>query len=409
MLADTAGTMRLARTTASLALAASLLAMPSLTTAQADEPSTDSSAPLALRPDGRLPLEGTPWRLRAYRWRGLERAPGPEVAAAMTLSAGKLDASGGCTGFGGSYGTVGSAIDFDLKRLKDNHCAEQTTMVQLGMLEGLRKASHFEMDRAPDGGGDELVLYGASGTELLRFGLDDIAALDIGEWHLEAFTVDGQRTVADPEQAAVLTFRPRKTNTARRVSSGRLDGSSGCNAIVGEFYRHAGVVSFGELERTDAPCTPAVQAQEEAIVSVLDATSIRLALPPDRLLLTSVDTGDALELTASQPLEGSTWLLTKIARAERPLDPVVLWLDNGNASGEGPCGAYSASYATDGLFLTFSDVAGADDDTCEAAAAEGALLAALRATVRIDHDQPQLRLVDARGRIVARFKAPSAP
>ncbi len=384
-----------------------LVGLPATAAAQSDE-GTRGAAPMARRPDGALPLEGTPWRLRAYRYKGIDREPGPEVAARMTLADGRLEASGGCTAFRGNYGQVGAAISFSLKRLQKNDCAEQTTVVQLGLQDGLRKAASYEIRRAPGAGEDELVLRDASGQELLRFGLDEIGALGAAEWRLESYTTGGARVAAMTDLPAVASFRVAKENEARRYSSGRLSASSGCNAIVGEFFRHADVMSLGELDSTGAPCSETAQAQEDAIVAVLDATALRVELRPDHLRLTSADSGDTLEYVSTQPLEGSTWVLAK-SRATGSGTPVALWFDGGTAGGEGPCGPISGSYVSDGLFLTFADISGAGDVDCAAAEAEKNILAALRATVLLDRDQAQLRFLDARGRVVARLKAPTGP
>jgi heat shock protein HslJ len=365
--------------------------------------------PHALEPTAQLPLEGTTWRLRDYRYKGVDRSAGPEVAAWMTLRAGKIDASGGCTTFRGSYGIMGSALTVKPRGLRDNHCAEQTTIVQLGMVDGLRRAASFKLLSSDETRGTQLLVHSAQGLPLLRFEADDAAVLENAEWQLEAFTVAGERILAEPGQPAVLTFRPERSSARQRSSSGTAVGSSGCNGFLGGYFRHADVLSFGELERTDAPCSPAQTAQEAAITAVLDATSLSLRLPPDRLILTSNDGGDALELVSSTPLEGSTWLLSHLPDSPSLASTVTLRLAGGQATGEGPCGAYSATYATNGVFLTFRDVEPAGGVECGQAQAENALLAALRSTVLLDRSQPQMRFLDARGEVVARFKNPGGP
>jgi len=407
--ADTAAIMRRFRLLASLALVASLTIIPVSAHAQDAETATNTATPLALAPDGQLPLQGTPWRLRGYRWRGSDRAPGPEVAARMTLGPGSLKASGGCTAFNGRYGATGRAIHFDLRGLKDNSCDEQTTVVQLAMVDGLRKAASFEISPMADGSGDQLALRSATGGALLRFGLDQDDDLDRDEWRLISFSRDGQSTAADPEQPAVLTFRAKRNNEARRVSSGPASGSTGCNGLVGQFFRHADVISFGELERTDAPCSSALAAQEAVILEVLEATSQWLSFPSDGLVITSAETGASLEFVSSRPVQGSTWLLDRIPGSKRPSDAVTLRMSGGLASGEGPCGAYSASYVSDGRFITFSALEGAGDDACETPGLEKALLSALRRTVGFEREEAQLQMLDARGSVTARFESPAGP
>jgi heat shock protein HslJ len=391
------------------ALAASLATAIGTPLAVGQSPLTvaEAGAPLARQPDGQLPLEGTPWRLSRYRWKGVERVPGPEVAARMTLSGGTLKASGGCTTFGGAYGTTGSAITFDLRGVRKSDCGEQATIVQTALVEGLRKAAGYRLVAGEQG--DELVLRSAVGNELLRFRLDEVGALDTHDWILEAYQVDGRRSLADPTQPARLSFRTSTTDAARRRSRGRLNASSGCNGIVGDYARSADVLSFGPLERTDAPCLPGPARQEEAMIGMLDATSMTIALAGDRLALTSDDTGDRLELASARPLEGTTWQLVRVPGSERTAGPVVMRLKDERMRGEGPCGPIEAAYVSDGLFITFDDVRGSGDEACADLAAEKKLLAALRSTVVLDRERPQLRLRDAGGRVVARFRSASAP
>jgi heat shock protein HslJ len=407
--ADTAAIMRRFRLLASLALVAFLTTISVSAHAQDAETATSTATPLALAPDGQLPLQGTPWRLRGYRWRGSDRAPGPEVAARMTLGPGSLDASGGCTAFSGRYGAIGRAIHFELRDLKDNSCGEQTTVVQLAMVDGLRKAASFDIGPTADDPGDRLVLRSATGVELLRFDLDEDDHLDRDEWRLASYSRDGQTTAADLEQPAVLTFRAKRDNEARRVSSGPASGSTGCNGLVGDFFRHADVISFGELERTDAPCSSTLAAQEAAILEVLGATSQWLSFPFDGLVITSAETGASLEFVNSRPVQGSTWLLDRIPGSKRPTDAVTLRMSEGLASGEGPCGAYSAAYVSDGRFITFSALGGAEDDACDTPGLERALLSALRSTVRLEREEAQLLMLDARGSVTARFESPAGP
>jgi heat shock protein HslJ len=399
--------MRVPRTLVAVAVFAAMLTSPTLTVAQAQVPAR-AAEPAALAPDGVLPLEGTPWRLTRYRWKGSERTPGPEVAAAMTLTAGRLRASGGCTAFEGTYGTVGSAITFDPDKLQQDDCAEQTTVVQLGMVEGLRKARSYRLQAGA--AGDELILRSAAGIDVLRFGLDDIGRLAPADWHLQAFTIDGERQEVDPVAGPSLVFLPeRRANEARRRSSGTALSSTGCNGFRAEYFARANVLSFLELEATDAPCPGPLLAQQEAVLSVFEATAIDVALPADRLILTSADSGDKLEYRSRPALEGATWILAPPQASPGVDEIVTIRLEDGVATGYGPCGPYSAAYATDGLFITFSDVAGAKEAACARPADERKLLAALRKAVRVDRDPgrnrslPRLVLQDARGQRVAAF------
>ena len=398
--------MRLSRSLAAPVLAILLVAVPGFAVAQAP---ANPDQPTARLPDGRLPLQRTPWRLAGYVDRGTERVPGPEVAAWMTLGTDGIKASGGCSLFGGRFATVGAAIRFKLRGVKNKDCAQQATLVQRAMVKGLRATASYTVIPGADLSADQLVLLGETGEPLLRFGLDDIETLAVADWRLLSYTVDGETLPAAPDQAAILSFQPERESPARSTSSGPATGSTGCNGLVTQFFRSADVLSFSPIERTDAPCSPALAAQEAAMLAVLDATSLELSLPADGMVLTSADTGASLTFVSQRPLEDSTWLVDPASVGEDPGTAITLRLSGGTATGEGPCGRYGASYVTDGYFITFGDLVGSATKDCAAAKNERRLLARLGQTVMLDRDQPQLRLRDAFGRTRIRLSSAAAP
>jgi heat shock protein HslJ len=255
------------------------------------------------------------------------------------------------------------------------------------------------------------VLRDAIGVEHLRFEPDDVSALESGEWRLTSFVRDGVTTTADPTQPAVLAFRPTPgspADGAERRSRGDLVGSSGCNGIVGTYARSGDVLSLGPLDVSDAPCPDALAAQESAVLGVLDSEALLLDLPADQLTLSVTDGGDRLEYVAGDPLEGTTWRLDRLAGTAPPTQPITLHLAEGRLSGEGPCGAYEGAYATDGRFLTFRELEPGGRQGCPRADRQRALLAALADTVLAERARPGLRLLDVRGRVVARFSRAAA-
>lgn len=406
---DTAISMRVLRTLAAAGLAVSLLTVPAPSVAQSpDEPST-SPLPQARQPDGRWPLEGTPWRLESYRHRGRSAMAGPEVAAFLELGAGTFDGSGGCSRVRGRYGVSGTVLSLKLQPASKRDCAENVAIVQQAVENGLRKAGSYALEAGAAPDGDKLVIYSVTGEELLRYGLDDLAVLDGVQWRLESYTTGGETMPALTETPALLSFRPQSASVHRRRQSGPISGTSGCNAIVAEYYRSANVLSFGQLGLTDAPCTAELAAQEAAVTAVLEATAVRLDLPADRLTLTSTDTGERLEFVSQVPLEGTTWWLEGSIGGARPAERITLRLEDGQATGEGPCGAYRGSYATDGVFITFSDVVGAGEEECEGARVERAIIGALRRTAVVDRTSEGLTFRTARGNRTLTFGRPFAP
>jgi heat shock protein HslJ len=403
----------MARAVPTAFLLAGALALGGASASVAQDPEASSrvrpdTLPTALRPDALAPLEGTAWRLRAYDRDGTVRTAGPEVAAWLRLSGGRLRGSGGCTKLNGRYGRVGAALDITLRKVKRPRCAEQTTIVQLAMVDGLRDAASHAL-LSDDTGGTALRILDAADVVRLEFEPDDLATLEGTEWRLRSYARDGVETAADELQPAVLTFEPRRSQAAQRRSEGELVGSTGCNGVVGDFFRRADVLSLGPLDRTEAPCEGAAAAQEAAMLAVLDATAIRLELPADRLILTASDTGDRLELESATPLEGTTWLLDGLPQRIPSGTSVTLRLSDGQVGGEGPCGPITGAYVADRGFLTLAPVTTERPRGCGQRARARKLLRALDGTVRAEVVGSRLSLVDANGRVVARLRAPGSP
>ena len=396
------------RTLAAAGLAVSLLAIPALSVAQSEADPEASAAPLAREPDGRLPIERTPWRLEAYQDGEREGVPGPEVAAFIELGSSFFDGSGGCSRIQGRYGVAGPAIAFNVRR-KDRICAENLAVVQQAVERGLRQAAAYEVQAGASAADDKLIIYSVTGLEVLRYGLDDLAQLDGTEWRLASYTRDGEAVPASEAMPGRLTFRPDSEAVYKRRQSGPLSGTTGCNGLVSEFFRRSSVISFSQLELTDAPCTSELAAQEVAMTAVLEATAVRLEVPADGLILTSVDTDERREFVIRNPLEGTTWWLERTGFGATEEERYTLRLEDGVAAGEGPCGPFSARYVTDGAFITFTDARGARDEACSELRTERALISGLRRSVRITRGPERLAFQDARGIDTLAFGLPFAP
>ena len=370
-------------------------------------PSPGSPRPLALEPLGLPPLEGTTWRLTAYR-RGDLRAVGPETVAWLTLRSGRIEGSTGCARLAGRYGHMGLALVIRAAPGRSVACSKEASRMATSVLEALDDAARFEITD-PDGDARaRLIVRSADGQDDLVFEPDDAADLATGDWNLQSYTVAGQTTAADTVSPAILAFRPTRSRETQRRSSGEVLGSTGCNGIVGTFRRQADVLRLAQLERTEAPCSSTLAAQEAAVVAILESPSLTMDLPLDRLILVSDDTGDRLELVASTPLEGTTWLLDALPGSGGSEGTVTLRLDGGALAGEGPCGPFAGRYVAEGVFLSVADISTADVSTCTRQAEHRTLLDALRATVLVERQDPGLRLLGARGQLLATFSPAGA-
>ncbi len=222
--ADTAGIMRARRTLATVLATISLLAIPTLTTAQAEPDVTGAVAPLARQPDGRLPLEGTPWRLEGYRHRDRDGQPGPEVAAFLSFRRSSLAGSGGCSKVIGQYGHGRAGAQGPAQAAPRTQLQREPGGRAGGCRERTQEGGRYELVPGTTPAEDKLVIHSADGEELLRYGLDDLALLDGAEWRLVAYTLDGEAVAASDEQPAVLSFRPDDEAHYKRRQTGPLVG-----------------------------------------------------------------------------------------------------------------------------------------------------------------------------------------
>ena len=100
---------------AAILLAVAMTCLPLAALAQSPTTSpSPSGGPEASQGIAALPLEGTPWRIASLR-DGAELRPAEAALASwLTLRAGTLSGDTGCGPLRGSYGTMGSAIRFEL-------------------------------------------------------------------------------------------------------------------------------------------------------------------------------------------------------------------------------------------------------------------------------------------------------
>ena len=75
------------------------------------------------------------------------------------------------------------------------------------------------------------------------------------------------------EDVGGLGMIDRTQSTIRFEDEGRVYGSSGCNQFSGGARIHGDALSFGRLATTRRSCAPALMAQEDRLLSALDAVN----------------------------------------------------------------------------------------------------------------------------------------
>ena len=368
---------------------------------------TAAAGPIALAPDGRLPLEGTTWRLRAYR-RGELRQPGPEVAAWLGLRAGRVERLRRLHEPAGqlrSYGRCGrdpaQARPATRLRGADGHRAASHASGAAATPPALRSSARTAMSWSS---------ATADGVEQLRFEPDDVAAPRWRRVATRRLRPAGKVVgTADPAQVAVLAFRASQTTSRReRRSSGDVDR-------LERLQRHRGnVLALGRRGGLRALWRRAAHRvrrrwppRRRPCWRCLESQALLLDLPADRLTLIATDSGDRLEYVASVPLEGTTWQLERAAwraQAQGHAAPCR----RRRLEERDPVGRTAApTRVTDASSRSVTSPGGGE---CVPASRvrSARTLPDSKAARCSNERRPGLRLLDARGRVVARFSPAAA-
>lgn len=192
---------------------------------------SSSSAPAA--------FEGVPWTLVS----GLEA--GADLATpGAAFANGVVGGSAGCNHFTAPYTVDGDKLELGMIAITRMACPPPQAAVEREYLAALGKVASWKLD------GDELVLSGKGGAELLRYGTPSIE----GDYEVTSIrTVD-----------AFASLIPGTTVTAK-FAGGRITGSGGCNRYTASYTTDRGSIHVDPPAATKKLCThPAGVSEQEA-------------------------------------------------------------------------------------------------------------------------------------------------
>jgi heat shock protein HslJ len=330
------------------------------------------------------------------------------------MADGQATGSTGCRAFTADAFRAAAVLQFERLRAAGGPAACTTLGKSLDaeVLAGLKDAAAFALVPAEEAWQAGLVIRDARGRIVLVYEVDAPAEPDQGLWLLSALGGDDVVPVDEANDAsrAVLAFEPEQQDRVTGRSRGRLVGSTGCNGLEAGYELRGRILRVDDLQVTDGPCPPDLAKRQDAILAVLTASSARLDVAPDRLALSTGEPGGArLVYASSSPLEGSTWQLTHLPATVLPPDAIVtVRLDGGRLAGIGLCGAIEGRYTTNGVRIEVYDAA-AVPGRCREASVDEAVIGALGRAAFVVREDSALRLLDAEGRDLARFRRPGGP
>jgi heat shock protein HslJ len=339
-------------------------------------------------------LAGSEWVLVEYGSEGDLVAPLPEKDLSLIFEDGAIGGSAGCNGYGADYAVDGETIEFGpivstMMWCEDLSDQENAYLAILGEVETFVLAAD----------GSELVLEGPAG--LLRYHRPAPVAdlpLEGTIWVLETI-ISGETA-----QSALAG-----STVSLEMDGDRLGGSTGCNFYGTGYSLDGDTITVGMMEVTLQYCSDELMAQEAAYLAALNAAET-IALEGERLSIFHPDGALVFKPATHLPLEGSTWVLTGIAKGDAMIQT---WIDveitaefvDGTMAGSSGCNRYSAGYELDGQSLKIGMAMGtlmACDE--ERMGREGEFLGALEAVDSYEIKMETLTLMGADGKSVMVFQ-----
>ena len=202
-------------------------------------------------------LEDTPWVLTEGRTISLPAG----VAPSATFVDGTVSGSTGCNRFTASYTLDGDSLDIGTIGLTLMACPPPRDAIERAYTTSLELVTTWSVD------GEELVLAGSDGAELLRYA---VASL-VGAWTVTGILSSSGDAFSSPIAGTEIT--------ATFAEDGSLTGSGGCNDYTATYTADRGSITIEAPASTRKFCPDpeGVMDQEAAYLAALEeATEYRL-------------------------------------------------------------------------------------------------------------------------------------
>ncbi|MFC4427387.1 META domain-containing protein [Deinococcus navajonensis] len=211
-------------------------------------------------------LEGTCWQLTGAVLGGhlaKLHLPAPTLSFRGTLASGQT----GCNTFSSTVWSAGQRLTLGPVRVTRRACTDALRQAQEGWyLNTLRRVTHVDIN------GEQLILHSGPEDRLIfRARETNLSVTNLqGDWSVTRLRVAGRALpIAAP---ATLTFSGGQTASGTQEPHPALNftGATGCNRIFGTVQASGRLVTFSTVGTTRMTCDPARNAQEAALVEVLN-------------------------------------------------------------------------------------------------------------------------------------------
>ena len=204
-------------------------------------------------------LEGPTWVLKSYDAAGKLTDVPADVYADATFKGGKVNGTGGCNVFSGSYTASGSALTFGPLATTMMACEPPKSDVETAYLAALGKSATYTATA------DTLTIYDSAGTEILLYNAGSPNAITGVTWHVVYFN--------NGKQAAVSVISGTDP-TAVFGTDGTVSGQATCNQYHGPYTTKDDTIKIGPLASTMMACAdPAQQDQETQFLAALQSAA----------------------------------------------------------------------------------------------------------------------------------------
>lgn len=221
-------------------------------------------------------LDGTQWRLVAYRVDGALIEPETENPPRIDFADGRVAGHAGCNSFSSAFTQEDDRLEIDPRMAMTMMACEPPLMaLEQAITAHLVASTRLRLD------GDRLTLSDAEGTDRLVLAPPVATPLTGVIWRLDAY---------QNAQGALVTPRQGSEITLSLALDGTLGGSDGCNHYRGGYTLDGDRLMIGPIATTRMACRgPAALAEQAADYLTALGRARAHRIEHERLLLTTDD------------------------------------------------------------------------------------------------------------------------
>lgn len=174
-------------------------------------------------------------------------------------------------------------------------------------------------------------------------------------------TLEGITWILDHDSAVALGDDPGEARATIRFEGGEVGGVAFCNHYGGEYTSDGDAMTITVGAMTEMACEEPLMTLEPAFVAALGEVT-GVSVEGDRMTLSGGEVELAFDAEQPLPLVGTEWRLDGLASGDAVTSTIggteatLILREDGQATGNGSCNRYGASYETEEAELTFGEL-----------------------------------------------------